>query len=212
MFVFLYMYIYIYIYIYRYRYAAISLQPFPCHFLAFSEMPGKQQGKVKNLAMKRDEMKELKWAKWWAERKPAIEQDKQSGTIGRVSKPLVQSEQAKKVIAMKAEESRMSEKQQLIKKTKNLKVESEVTGNELEGKGNEDDDDEHASEDLGEEHASDMTSDEDMQVEIEKHIEAEGEGTENKQEGESPRQRCSACGWKRPDQGIVECKACGAVN
>ena len=29
---------------------------------------------------------------------------------------------------------------------------------------------------------------------------------------ESCMQRCSACGWKRPDRGIVECKACGSMN
>ena len=174
-------------------------------------MLGKHNGKVKNLAMKREEMKEVKWAKWFAERQPAIEQNKNSG------KPIVKSQQANKVVVKEAEKTWRTKKQQFIEKAKNL---------EVEGKGNED-------ESLGEEHASDMTGDEDMQAEIEKHIEAEGEGTENKQEGEgtehtAPKegegtenepdgegsclQRCSACGWKRPDRGIVECKACGAMN
>ena len=117
-----------------------------------------------------------------------------------------------KVIVMKGEKGWKAEKehkkQQVIKKAKNLEVESQGTGIELEGKGNEDEAD---GERLGDEHTS-MSSDEDMQAEIEEHVKKcktenklEGEGSENEQ-------YCSDCGEKRPERGIVECKACGSVN
>jgi hypothetical protein len=177
----------------------------------------KNQVKVKSLAQKREDRaqdKEDHWARWWSARQG-------EGTVlnKNTGKPLVRAQQSKKGV-YKERKFPNAKNQHTIKKAKNLEVEGKGTGNELEGKGNEDDDD---SEHLGDEHPSDMTSDEDMQAEIEAHLAANKEGEGTLKEGETEQgtelededsclQRCSACGWKRPDRGIVECVACGTVN
>jgi hypothetical protein len=169
----------------------------------------KNQVKVKSLAQKREDRaqdKEDHWAQWWRARQG-------EGTVlnKNTGKPLVRAQQSQKGV-YKERKFPNAKNYHAKKKARNLEVEGKGTGNELEGKGNEDDDD---SEHLGDEHPSDMTSDEDMQAEIETHQALkEGEteqGTELEDEG-SCLQRCSACGWKRPDRGIVECVACGTVN
>jgi hypothetical protein len=182
-----------------------------------SNVAGKKKGKVKNVTKKREmqaQKKEDDWAIWYAARHGHLEEGKNLG----------------KAIVMKGENSWRSKKgelkkQQVIKKAKNLEVQSEGTGIELEGKGNEDDD---GGERLGDEHTS-MSSDEDMQAEIEEHLKREetqletqnemeetqnekGEETQLVGEGSENEQHCSDCGEQRPERGIVECKACGSKN
>ena len=155
---------------------------------------------VKKLAMNKEE----KWARFYALRLPEIE-DKAS---------------SQKAIVGEDEKSWKCKK---LAKAKKLEVEGEGTGNELKGKGNE----ATQEDNLGSEHASSMSSDEDMMAEMDKHLEAVKKGTEDEHletlkdqgaenelegEGSGNEQFCSACGQQRPERGIVECKACGSKN